>query len=135
MLSRTSRHALNILGYLVRHPDERRRGEEIARATGVPANYLSKILNHLRKEGIVESEKGWGGGFRLRPQARRRPIREILAIFDGPESTKRQDCLFGLPRCDGRNPCPLHHYWERIRDVHARMLSETLVEDLARRSG
>ncbi|MBK7702550.1 MAG: Rrf2 family transcriptional regulator [bacterium] len=38
----------------------------VAAATGIPVNYLSKILNQLRKAGLVESRKGWGGGFQLR---------------------------------------------------------------------
>lgn len=134
MLSLTARYALNILGYLAREGDRRVRSEEVARATGIPGNYLSKILNQLRKQGIVDSEKGWGGGFRLRPRARRRPIREILTIFDGIDATRREECLFGMAKCDGDAPCPLHPYWERIREVHVQMLKETTVADLARRT-
>jgi Rrf2 family protein len=131
MLSQTSRYALNILGFLARDPETRVRGEEISRQTGIPANYLSKILNQLRKQGIVDAEKGWGGGFRLRPESLERPISDVLAIFDGVESTDRRDCLFGLPECDSENPCPLHQYWEQIRTIHARMLQSTTVADLA----
>ena len=130
MISQTARYALNTLGFLVRNRDDRIRGEEIARNTGVPANYLSKILNQLRKQGVVEAEKGWGGGFRIRPDALNRPIRDVLAIFDGVDSTERTDCLYGLPECDDKHPCPLHSYWERIREIHAEMLSNTTIEDL-----
>jgi len=131
MLSQTSRYALNILGFLARDPAQRVRGEEIARGTGIPSNYLSKILNRLRKQGIVDAAKGWGGGFRLREESLAKPISEILQIFDGVESTERNDCLFGLPHCDASNPCPLHSYWEKIRDIHGTMLRSTTVADLA----
>jgi DNA-binding IscR family transcriptional regulator len=34
-------------------------------------------------------------------------------------------CLFGLPRCSDRRPCPLHHTWAdvrgRLRGAFARM--------------
>lgn len=130
MISQTSRYALNILGFLVRHRDRRTRGEEIARSTGIPANYLSKILNQLRKQGLVDSEKGWGGGFQLRPGAGKHPIGEVLAIFEGVESLARNDCVFGFPTCDEDDPCPLHPYWEKIRAIQTDMLKNTTIQDL-----
>ena len=83
------------------------------------------VKAQLRKQGIVEGEKGWGGGFRLRPGARNRPIGEILAFFEGVESINREDCAFGLPECSVTDPCPLHPYWEGIRQLYREMLSET----------
>jgi len=105
-------------------------GEEIAATTGIPANYLSKILNQLRKAGMVESRKGWGGGFRLEEAAAVRPIRDVLAAIDGVASTERSDCVFGLPACDPDHPCPLHGYWEQIRSTFDDMLSHNKVGDL-----
>ncbi len=133
MISQTARYALHVLGFLASRRDEMLPGEEIARATGIPANYLSKVLNQLRKAGIVESRKGWGGGFRVRPEAATRPIRDIVAAIDGIDSTRRNDCLFGLPACSSSSPCPLHSDWERIRSIFDRMLADTTVADLARK--
>lgn len=130
MISQTARYALHILGYLVAHRDELVRAEAISRATGIPANYLSKILNQLRKGGIVDSQKGWHGGFAVRDSALSRPIRDVLAVIDGSESVDRRDCIFGLPECDDRNPCPLHPQWEGIRDSYTAMVSRTRIRDL-----
>jgi Rrf2 family protein len=135
MVSQTARYALNILGFLVRANGTRARSEDIARGTGIPVNYLSKILNQLRKQGVVDGEKGWGGGFRLHPESLARPIGEIVAIFEGAESTQREDCVFGLPKCSTENPCPLHPYWEGIRKLYREMLSETTVADLGKIAG
>jgi len=131
MISRTAKYALGILGYLAQRPRERVAGAQIARDTGVPANYLSKILNQLRKHGIVDAEKGWGGGFQLCARARRRPIRDVLTIIDGVESTASRECLFGLPKCDAASPCPLHPYWEEIQEIHAEMVTSVAIGDLA----
>jgi Rrf2 family protein len=134
MISRTSKYALQILGFLVSENGGRSRSEDIAKKTGIPANYLSKILNQLRKQRLVEAEKGWGGGFRLRPEARQRPIEEILAVIDGVDSTRRDECVFGHPECDSGNPCPLHPYWERIRETYREMVSRTTVADLGKQA-
>ena len=133
MVSQTTRYALQILGYLAGRGEDRVPGEEIAQATGIPSNYLSKILNQLRKNGMVDSQKGWGGGFTLREEALKHPISDVLAIIEGSEATLRTDCLFGLPSCDCENPCPLHSYWESIRDTYNTMLQEVHVADLASR--
>jgi Rrf2 family protein len=132
MISRTVTYALRTLGYLVDNPGVRSRAEEIAKATGVPANYLSKVLNQLRKRGVVDSEKGWGGGFELRPDALGLPIREIAIVFDGIARLEQKQCVFGLPECGSDHPCPLHPYWERISVTMTEMLQNTKIEDLGR---
>ena len=83
MISQTGRYALRILGHLADRTGQWIQGREIAAATGIPANYLAKILNQLRKRGLVSSQKGWGGGFLLRDQALGVPIAEVLELIDG----------------------------------------------------
>ncbi len=128
MLSKTGKYALRILGYLADRPDQRVQGKEIAAHTGIPANYLSKILNQLRKRGLVESQKGWRGGFLLSGEALPVPILEVLELFEGRKKAKA--CMFELRDCDSGNPCPLHHSWERIRDEYENMLRATVIGDL-----
>lgn len=130
MISLTARYALNILGFLVGRRGEVVRGVEIAEATGVPANYLSKILNQLRKVEVVDSQKGWHGGFKIREGALDRPVRDVLVALDGAGSVERTDCVFGLPECNSERPCPLHPHWEAIRDRFTAMVTETRIRDL-----
>ncbi len=131
MLTQTARYALNILGCLAGRVGTRTPGPEIARETGVPGNYLSKILNQLRKHGIVSAEKGWGGGFELRPESLGRPISDIVSIIEGSERNGG-GCLFGLPHCNRDRPCPLHVYWEQIQLINQEMLFNVRVGDLRR---
>ena len=130
MITQTVKHALRILGYLRSRGKERVRGDEIALATGIPANYLSKILNQLRKAGIVDSRKGWGGGFTLRRESLRRPITDVVTIFEGRASRGAEECVFGLSRCDANDPCPLHPFWESIRETYDEMMRTTSIGDL-----
>ena len=128
MISQTSRYALHILGFLVKRRESLVRGEEIAAATGIPSNYLSKILNQLRKRGFVKSRKGWGGGFQLEESALQRPISEVVVLLDGPY--RPQECIFGFETCDLENPCPLHSHWERIAGTLKEMLNTVTISDL-----
>jgi len=129
MVTQTARYALRILGYLVDHPGQRVQGREIAAATGIPANYLSKILSQLRKRGYVDGRKGWGGGFLLCDTAFSTPLAEVLDLFEGTMAADRR-CLFELRDCDAKNPCPLHTHWERVRGEYKGMLLKLSIRDL-----
>lgn len=128
MYSRTARYALQILGFLADRPGQWVQGREIAAGTGIPANYLSKILSQLRKRRVVASQKGWGGGFMLESDADAVPIRDVLEVFDGRIDSKR--CVFELRDCDASNPCPLHAHWERVRQEYDQMVSAVTVGGL-----
>ncbi|MEW6363879.1 MAG: Rrf2 family transcriptional regulator [Acidobacteriota bacterium] len=128
MISRTSRYALKILGYLADHPGEWIQGAQIAKATSIPSNYLSKILNQLRKRDFVVSQKGWGGGFQLKKRAARVPLLGVLEVFDGRKDDG--ECVFGLDRCDKEDPCPLHEHWSVIREAQREMMRSLSVADL-----
>ncbi len=119
MISLTGRYALRILGYLADRPGEWVQGREVAAATGIPANYLAKIGNLLRKRGLLQSQKGWGGGFRLREEALGVPIAEVLEAIDGPRDPDA--CVFERRNCDRDHPCPLHERWQRVREELADM--------------
>ncbi len=129
MVSQTGRYALRILGHLADHPGERLRGHEIAQATGIPANYLTKLLNQLRKRGFVESQKGWGGGFALRSEALGVRIAEVIELFEGPAD--HAGCVFELRECDEHKPCPLHGHWEKVRSSLHAMMNAVSIRDLA----
>lgn len=130
MISTTAKYAFSILGYLVSSAGTKTSGEQIARETGIPANYLSKVLNQLRKSGFVTAEKGWGGGFEIRPDAMGRPLRDVLESIDGVEHTRIRGCVFGVRDCDEDNPCPLHSYWVRVAETFDDMVSTGTVSDL-----
>jgi Rrf2 family iron-sulfur cluster assembly transcriptional regulator len=128
MISQTGRYALRILGHLADHTEVWVQGREIAAATGIPANYLAKILNQLRKRGIVSSQKGWGGGFLLHEEALAAPIADVLELIDGRPDER--GCVFELHDCDAEHPCPLHRRWERVRGEFQGMIRSTSIGDL-----
>jgi Rrf2 family protein len=131
MISQTTKYALMTLGFLADHPGQWVQGSQIAEATRIPANYLSKILNQLRKRGYLESQKGWGGGFLLKEQALAQPIGRILELFEGSQEPRQ--CVFGLRACDDAHPCALHSRWTRVQNEYDTLLEKTTVADL--RSG
>lgn len=133
MLSVTADHALRAVLFLGReNADRPRPAEEIARAIGAPANYLSKTLNALARAGILASSSGRQGGFSLAVPPHRLTLERVVAVFDRPSTPGR--CLLGNRRCDRTDPCAAHRRWDGIAHTYLGALQTTTVADLLRGS-
>jgi len=132
MLSKTGIHALTALSSLTSLPEGVYVGAgELAEQIGAPPNYLGKLLKTLADEGIVESQKGKGGGFRL---ARNPATVSLLEVVEPIEHFSRwSGCFLGQPRCSDQTACAVHYRWKEVRDRYLRFLKETTIADLAGR--
>ena len=66
MISKTGLHAIHAMCALAKLPDGQWAGTpSIAEDIGAPRNYLGKLLQTLARQGLVVSQTGLGGGFRL----------------------------------------------------------------------
>lgn len=130
MLTQTSEYALRAMVYLARKGDEEYAGvKDIAKATDVPSNYLAKILQQLAKAGVLESQKGFGGGFRV---ARQLGNINLLSIVDPLENiSKFRRCVLGQRECNDQVACPLHEAWSRICQDYLGALEHTTLQDVA----
>src|SRR4051794_41830043 len=60
------------------------KAERVAEAQGIPLKFLENILVDLRHEGLVTSQRGPMGGYRLdRPAAETTPA-DVVRAVDGP---------------------------------------------------
>ncbi|MEQ1691160.1 MAG: Rrf2 family transcriptional regulator [Gemmatimonas sp.] len=124
MLNQTAEYALRTAVYLTEH---RERGpviaSELATQLAIPSNYLSKILHQLAKDGLLISQRGKTGGFRLARAPERITLAEVIEGFD-PVGERRR-CLLGKAVCSDRSPCPAHDHWRDHSAGHARFFHET----------
>lgn len=132
MLTRTGMHAVRALMALARLPHRDYAGvAHIARAIAAPQNYLGKLLKVLADEGLLESQKGLGGGFRLGKDA------QEISLFDVVEPLEHVSrwagCILGQKECSDEAACPLHEQWKGVRGAYLRMLTETTLADLVRK--
>ncbi|MBI1388227.1 MAG: Rrf2 family transcriptional regulator [bacterium] len=129
MLTRTGIHAIRAMAALAETPDGAYAGAAaIAERIDAPRNYLGKLLQTLSRVGLVESQKGLGGGFRLRLRPQKITL---LDIVDPIEHVSRwSGCILGRESCSEDNPCALHLRWKKVRDEYLKMLEKTTVADL-----
>jgi Rrf2 family protein len=128
VLSHTAEYALRAVLFLADRGDRPASVDEIAAAVGVPRNYLSKTLHRLAQEGVLDSTRGKGGGFRLAVDPARLKLLQVVQPFD-PITAERR-CLLGRPQCSDRNPCPAHHQWRAVSEQVSQFFRDRTVADL-----
>ena len=129
MLTQTVEYALRALVALAAHPDQPQTNRQLAEVTKVPGPYLSKVLQTLTKEGLVETHRGIRGGFCLA-----RPAKQItiLDAVNAVDPIHRIDvCPLGL-KAHGKRLCPLHKKMDAaLAQMEEAFGSTTLADVLA----
>ena len=129
MLSQTSEYALRAALALAAQPEGRSLGAgRLAVMLDIPQNYLSKTLHQLARAGVLESNRGKTGGFRLARPADRITLLEVVTLFD--DVTGRRICLLGRPVCSDQAPCAAHRRWKAVTERTATFFRETTLADL-----
>jgi Rrf2 family transcriptional regulator, iron-sulfur cluster assembly transcription factor len=132
MISKTGIHAVTAVAALAELGDGVFAGAaEIADQIGAPRNYLGKLLKALADRGLLESQKGKGGGFRLARGAERISLLEIMEPME--RVSRWGGCFLGRTRCSDDAPCAVHQRWSTVREAYLQFLRETTVADLAQR--
>ena len=126
LLSQTAEYALRAMAWLAHQcPDAPVRAQDLSKGTGIPPHYLSKILRRLVLAGLLDSQKGQGGGFSLARPPESICFEDILLAVDAYPVHGR--CAFGWGACGDDDPCPLHASWSRLSDaVHTWAANTTL---------
>src|SRR5579875_1088839 len=65
------------------------KAERIATAQEIPLNFLENILGELRHAGLVRSQRGAEGGFRLAKPATEVSVADVIRAVEGPLATVR----------------------------------------------
>jgi Rrf2 family protein len=97
---------------------------EIAQTTGVPVEYLRKIMQRLTHARIVRSERGRAGGFRLRRSAARVNLLQVVEAIEGPVD---EIAILDDPLVNSSDD-PVHQQLKRWRHTATLRLREMLRE-------
>ncbi len=109
--------------------------EELARGTAVPRSVLEQVMPTLRSAGIVRSERGAHGGYRLNKEPEEITLERIVRLFQGPLAPIGCATRTQPEPCPMSVDCSLRFVWEAVRDATIRALAETTFADLAARAG
>ena len=109
--------------------------EELARRTGAPQSVPEQIMPTMRTAGIVRSERGPAGGYRLNKTPEEITLERVVRLFQG------QLAPIGYATRSHPDTCPkfvaasLRDTWGEVRDATIEILEQTTFADLAKRAG
>lgn len=102
---------------------------ELSDSTGIPCDFLAKLIRTLVKAGILNSAKGKKGGIQFARPPSAISIAEVVRAIEGKQALWR--CLFSLHPCDQYRNCPLYPKWGFIRNQIMDFLENTSISELA----
>ncbi len=81
---------------------------DISQRQGISLSYLEQLFARLRKEGLVDSARGPGGGYKLSRSPGEISVVQVISAID--ETVEATRCG-GLANCQDGEPCLTHELW------------------------
>jgi len=102
--------------------------EDLAKAQGIPPQFLVDILSDLRTDRLVRSHRGREGGYELARPATEISIADVLRSIDGPLASVRDIGLGDLPYSGPT--AALTDVWRALRASMRSVLEQTSLADV-----
>ncbi|MBA2601957.1 MAG: Rrf2 family transcriptional regulator [Acidobacteria bacterium] len=134
MLSRKSKYGLKALLTLAR---EAGRGpvlvSDLSARDAIPKKFLEAILLDLNRHGLVQSQKGKGGGYFLRRAPAEITFGDVIRALEGPLALVpcvSQTAYARCTECVDEETCGVRLAMGEVRDATARILDNTTLADV-----
>ena len=102
---------------------------DISQRQGISLSYLEQLFSRLRRQGLVSSARGPGGGYRLARTASEIAVVDVINAIDENVDVTR---CGGSGDCQDGEPCLTHELWcdlsKQIHDFLAGIDLAQLVE-------
>lgn len=103
LINRNTDYAVRALCYMVKRQEQMTSVSELVRKLRIPRPFLRKILQVLHNKGLLISQKGQGGGFRLAKKPAEIFLLDVMRAFQGP--IQLNECVFKKEVCPHRKGC------------------------------
>ncbi len=109
------------------------KGERLAAAQSIPHKFLENILADLRNGGLVVSQRGAEGGYRLALPPDEITVADVIRVVEGPIASVRGERPDDIVYVGAA--APLREVWIELRTAMRGVLEHTTLADLVARSG
>jgi Rrf2 family protein len=114
-LTKKADYALMAMKHLADHADERSASaKDVADSFGIPPEALAKILQKLTKAGLLHSQHGTNGGYRLARPAHTISAFEVIQAIDGPLFIT--SCVTVRGECDQSDRCNIREPLRKVNE-------------------
>lgn len=128
-LSRMIDYGVVILSQMAVWDDALSTAPELARATGLPAPTVSKILKALAHSDLVTSHRGMRGGYTLSRPPETISVADIIEALEGPVALTA--CVEASDEhCNVASLCPIRGGWEKVNRAIRQALDSVSLDEL-----
>ena len=99
----------------------------ISERQGISLSYLEQLFSRLRRNGLVKSVRGPGGGYRIAKTHAEISVSDIITAVD--ELIDATQCG-GKENCQDERRCMTHDLWASLNDKILEYLSGVALADL-----
>lgn len=97
---------------------------DISQRQGISLSYLEQLFSRLRKQELVDSTRGPGGGYRLSRDANEIAVADVITAVDEKVETTR---CGGLSNCQDDQQCLTHELWTELsQQIHGFLMGISL---------
>ena len=129
-ITRRMDYGIRIMLTLGLRTDERMTGQALAEAVDVPRDFVLKVVQSLKEAGLVQAQRGVGGGVQLAKSAEQISLFDVLAVTDGVRALN--PCLLEPRSCSRSRKCAAHRVLDRVQVVLDRELKQITLADLVK---
>ena len=134
-ITRKTDYATRAVLALALNPGTAMNAEQISRHVVVPESFLKQILMQLRDAGVLRSERGPSGGYRLNHDPAEITMERIIRIFQGQLAPIACATRHEPEICPMQVGCSLKEVWSEVRDATIAILENVTFADLVERAG
>lgn len=100
---------------------------DISERQGISLSYLEQLFAKMRRNNLVVSTRGPGGGYRLSSDPAEVNISDIISAVDDKLEVSNKDALPGAANYE---PCLTEQLWEELSDQISTYLNSISLADM-----
>ncbi|MDQ6959268.1 MAG: SUF system Fe-S cluster assembly regulator [Mariprofundaceae bacterium] len=127
-ITRLTDYGVLLMTQLAKDTAEVHNAAALADQVRVPLPTVSKILQILLHENLLESIRGAGGGYRLARRATDISIRDIIVALEGPIALT--ECNREAGNCEQESHCTTRDNWHMINQAVRHALGGISLDDM-----
>ena len=108
---------------------------DVEEKTGIPRDYVERLLLRLKRAGFAESFRGNAGGYRISQKPRDISLADIFKAAGEDiapwftQSSPRGQLVLSKKRSQRPIVCPLHPVWQRLYAANRAFFEKTTLAD------